>query len=52
MTKHAFIAGFVRSPFTFARKGALAGVRADDLGACHSHSTEPASLVRRSASWR
>lgn len=33
MTKHAFIAGYVRTPFTFARKGALAGVRPDDLGA-------------------
>jgi acetyl-CoA acyltransferase len=33
MTKHAFIAGYVRSPFTFARKGALAEVRPDDLGA-------------------
>ncbi|MEW5421045.1 acetyl-CoA C-acyltransferase [Amorphus sp. 3PC139-8] len=33
MTKDAFIAGYVRSPFTFARKGALAGVRPDDLGA-------------------
>lgn len=31
--KHAYIAGYVRSPFTFARKGALAGVRPDDLGA-------------------
>lgn len=29
----AYIAGYVRSPFTFARKGALAGVRPDDLGA-------------------
>ena len=33
MTKHAFIAGYTRSPFTFARKGALAEVRPDDLGA-------------------
>lgn len=33
MTTHAFIAGYVRSPFTFAGKGALAGVRPDDLGA-------------------
>jgi acetyl-CoA acyltransferase len=33
MTRHAFIAGYVRTPFTFARKGALAGVRPDDLGA-------------------
>ncbi len=31
--KHAFIAGYVRTPFTFARKGALAGVRPEDLGA-------------------
>ncbi|HEY0833333.1 MAG TPA: thiolase family protein [Azospirillum sp.] len=31
--KHAYIAGYVRSPFTFARKGALAGMRPDDLGA-------------------
>jgi len=33
MSKQAFIAGYVRSPFTFARKGALAEVRPDDLGA-------------------
>lgn len=33
MPKHAYIAGYVRSPFTFARKGALANVRPDDLGA-------------------
>jgi acetyl-CoA acyltransferase len=33
MAKQAYIAGYVRSPFTFARKGALAGVRPDDLGA-------------------
>ncbi len=33
MTKHAFIAGYVRTPFTFANKGALASVRPDDLGA-------------------
>lgn len=33
MTRHAYIAGHVRSPFTFARKGALAAVRPDDLGA-------------------
>jgi acetyl-CoA acyltransferase len=33
MTKHAFIAGYVRSPFTFARKGALASTRPEDLGA-------------------
>jgi acetyl-CoA acyltransferase len=33
MTKHAFIAGYTRSAFTFARKGALAEVRPDDLGA-------------------
>lgn len=31
--KHAYIAGYVRSPFTLARKGALAGMRPDDLGA-------------------
>jgi acetyl-CoA acyltransferase len=31
--KHAFIAGYVRTPFTFARKGALAGIRPEDLGA-------------------
>lgn len=31
--KDAYIAGYVRSPFTFARKGALADVRPDDLGA-------------------
>ena len=29
----AVIAGYVRTPFTFARKGALAGVRPDDLAA-------------------
>lgn len=29
----AYIAGYVRSPFTFAHKGALAPVRPDDLGA-------------------
>ena len=29
----AYIAGYVRTPFTFARKGALAGVRPDELGA-------------------
>jgi len=33
MVKQAYIAGYVRSPFTFAHKGALAGVRPDDLGA-------------------
>ena len=33
MTKHAFIAGYVRTPFAFARKGALADIRPDDLGA-------------------
>lgn len=33
MSKHAFIAGYVRSPFTAAHKGALAGTRPDDLGA-------------------
>ncbi|MBD9638793.1 thiolase family protein [Ensifer sp. ENS07] len=31
--KDAFIAGYVRTPFTFARKGALANVRPDDLAA-------------------
>lgn len=30
---YAVIAGFVRTPFHFARKGALAGVRPDDLAA-------------------
>lgn len=29
----AYIAGYTRTPFTFARKGALAEVRPDDLGA-------------------
>lgn len=29
----AYIAGYVRTPFTFARKGALASVRPEDLGA-------------------
>jgi acetyl-CoA acyltransferase len=33
MGKDAFIAGYVRSPFTFARKGALSGTRPEDLGA-------------------
>ena len=33
MSTAAYIAGYVRTPFTFARKGALAGVRPDDLGA-------------------
>jgi acetyl-CoA acyltransferase len=33
MHRNAFIAGYVRSPFTFAKKGALADVRPDDLGA-------------------
>jgi len=33
MTQKAYVAGYRRSPFTFARKGALAGVRPDDLGA-------------------
>jgi acetyl-CoA acyltransferase len=33
MTRQAFIAGYVRTPFTAARKGALASVRPDDLGA-------------------
>ena len=33
MIPAAYIAGYVRSPFTFARKGALAGVRPDNLGA-------------------
>ncbi len=31
--KSAVVAGYVRSPFTFARKGELAGMRPDDLGA-------------------
>jgi acetyl-CoA acyltransferase len=33
MNTAAFIAGYVRTPFTPARKGALAGMRPDDLGA-------------------
>jgi acetyl-CoA acyltransferase len=33
MSGSAFIAGYVRTPFTFAKKGALAGVRPDELGA-------------------
>ena len=33
MARDAFIAGYVRSPFTAAFKGALAGTRPDDLGA-------------------
>ena len=28
----AYVAGYVRSPFTFARKGGLAGVRPEALG--------------------
>ncbi|WP_029008736.1 thiolase family protein [Azospirillum halopraeferens] len=31
--EHAYIAAYVRSPFTFARKGPLAGMRPDALGA-------------------
>ena len=31
--QQAVIAGYVRTPFTFAKKGALAGVRPDDLAA-------------------
>lgn len=31
--QHAVIAGFVRTPFHFAKKGALIGVRPDDLAA-------------------
>ncbi|HMN87218.1 MAG TPA: thiolase family protein [Bauldia sp.] len=33
MTRDAFVAGYVRTPFTFARKGQLAAARPDDLGA-------------------
>lgn len=33
MSKDAYVAGYVRSPFTFARKGALASMRPEDLGA-------------------
>ena len=33
MPREANIAAYVRSPFTFARKGGLASVRPDDLGA-------------------
>jgi len=33
MMKHVVIAGYVRSPFHAASKGALARVRPDDLGA-------------------
>jgi acetyl-CoA acyltransferase len=33
MSSAAFIAGYVRTPFTFVKKGAFAGVRLDDLGA-------------------
>lgn len=33
MTREAYIAAYVRTPFTFARKGALAAVRPEDLGA-------------------
>lgn len=33
MTQLAVIAGYVRTPFHFARKGALARIRAEDLGA-------------------
>ena len=38
----AVLAGYVRTPFTFARKGALAGVRPDDLA-----SVAVSELVRR-----
>ncbi len=31
--KETVIAGYVRTPFTFAKKGALIGVRPDDLAA-------------------
>ena len=33
MSAAAYIAGYVRAPFTFAKKGVLAGVRPDDLSA-------------------
>lgn len=33
MTKQAYIAGYARTPFTFAHKGALAKTRPDHLGA-------------------
>lgn len=33
MEKNVVIAGFARSPFTLARKGALAKVRPDELAA-------------------
>lgn len=33
MSKDAYIAAYVRSPFTFAHKGALSGTRPDELGA-------------------
>ena len=33
MSTSAFVAGHVRTPFTQARKGALASVRPDELGA-------------------
>jgi acetyl-CoA acyltransferase len=33
MTREAYIAAYLRTPFTFARKGALAAVRPEDLGA-------------------
>lgn len=33
MTRHAVIAGYVRTPFHFASKGALARMRSDDLAA-------------------
>ncbi|MDB5982110.1 MAG: fadA [Pseudomonas sp.] len=33
MSREAFVAGYVRTPFTFAKKGGLASVRPDDLGA-------------------
>jgi hypothetical protein len=32
MAAAAYIAGYVRTQFPFAKKGALAGVRLDDLG--------------------
>ena len=48
---NAVIAGYVRSPFHFAHKGALVEKRPDDprgRGSCTACSTRPASIPPRS----
>ena len=42
----AVIAGFTRTPFHFANKGKLVGVRPDDLAAIAGHSLTSGSAVR------